>query len=86
MGIDSNLLIILGVAGLVCCGVWKYAPRLATWLPSRQPARSNLAEITLAYATLQTALIANGSVSAADQLRTAILPEAGKIVPREPAV
>ena len=85
MGIDSNLLIVIGAAGLVVCGVWKYAPRLATWLPSRQPAQSNLAEITRAYATLQTALIANGSVAAAVQLRTAILPEAVKIVPREPA-
>jgi len=86
MGIDSNLLIVVGVAGLVCCGVWKYAPRLATWLPSRQPARSNLAQITSAYATLQAALVANGSVAAADQLRTAILPEAVKIAPREPVV
>ena len=85
MGIDSNLLIVVGVAGLVCCGVWKYAPRLATWLPSRKSARSDLAQITRAYATLQTALVANGSVAAADQLRTAILPEAVKIVPREPA-
>ena len=85
MGIDSNLLIVIGAAGLVVCGVWKYAPRLANWLPSRQPARSNLAQITSAYATLQAALVANGSVAAADQLRTAILPEAVKIVPREPA-
>ena len=86
MGIDSNLLIVAGVAGLFVCGVWKYAPRLATWLPSRQPARSDLAQITSAYATLQAALVANGSVAAADQLRTAILPEAVKIAPREPVV
>jgi len=85
MGIDSNLLIVIGAAGLVVCGVWKYAPRLATWLPSRKSARSDLAQITSAYATLQAALVANGSVAAADQLRTAILPEAVKIVPREPA-
>lgn len=85
MGIDSNLLIVLGVAGLVVCGAWKYAPRLANWLPLRQSARSDLAEITRAYATLQTALVANGSVAAADQLRTAILPEAVKTVPRKPA-
>ena len=86
MGIDSNLLIVIGAAGLVVCGVWKYAPRLATWLPSRKSARSDLAQITRAYATLQTALVANGSVAAAAQLRTAILPEAVKIVPRESAV
>ena len=86
MGINSNLLIVAGVAGLVCCGVWKYAPRLANWLPSRKSARSDLAQITSAYATLQAALVANGSVAAADQLRTAILPEAVRIVPRESAV
>ena len=84
MGIDANILIYLGVAGLVVSGLWKYAPRLAELLPSRQPATSDLAKITASYAVLFAALAANGSAAAADRLRTEILPEAVKPTPEEP--
>lgn len=84
MGINADILICLGIAGLVASGLWKYAPHLVKWLPSRQPATSDLAKITGAYAVLYAALAANGSVAAADRLRTEILPEAVKPTPKEP--
>lgn len=85
MGIDANTMIYLGVAGLVVSGLWKYAPRLAELLPTRQPGTSDLAKITGAYAVLYAALAANGSAAVADRLRMEILPEAVKPTPEEPA-
>ena len=72
---SSTLLIVIGVAGLLACGVVRVAPALKGLVKLR-PTRNELHSVVAAYSVIHSALVANGESDQADHLRTKILPAA----------
>ena len=75
----STLLIALGAGGLVGCVLVRFWPNLKSLIPARKGIRG-LSATVHAFSVLQAALVANGSTTEAEELRTKILPAAVKEV------
>ena len=72
---SSTLLVVIGIAGLLACGVVRVAPSLKGLVKLR-PSKSNLHSVVAAYEVLHSALVASGESEQAAHLRTKILPSA----------
>lgn len=69
----NTILVLVGVAGLLVCGLirlWQYAK---DWIPERNT--DDLVDVARAYQLLHDKLCANGSKEHADRLRCEILPQ-----------